>query len=163
MICSVADAIRSFNWPIIFKVLTLNVAIWTLFLHLSNFWFHMSLSSVADFSDPGAKVPTSEERVPSFPEWRAKQIRQMFWCRGMVVFCLFFSQQHSYRWVAVVSFLSYLTLSVDLWISSTYHLLKFTVDPTLDSSTLLHIYHTASLPSSDVYSGNISSLRFVKF
>ena len=41
-----AEAVRSGSWQILFKVLTLNVTICILLLHISNFCF--SLSSVAD-------------------------------------------------------------------------------------------------------------------
>ena len=43
--------------PILFNVLTLNVTICIVLLHFSNFCF--SLSSVADFSNTGVRVPTS--------------------------------------------------------------------------------------------------------
>ena len=48
-----------------------------------------------------------------------------------------------YKWVAVVSWLNYLTLAVDLWGSSDKHQAKRTVNPTLVSSVLLHIHQAA--------------------
>ena len=47
------------NWFTLFKVLTFNVTMLTVFLHLSN--FVLSLSSVADFFNNEARVPTSAE------------------------------------------------------------------------------------------------------
>ena len=46
ILCSSADAISSGSCPILFKVLTLNVAICSVCLHFSSF---DCLSSVADF------------------------------------------------------------------------------------------------------------------
>ena len=46
MLCSTVDAVSSSSYPILFKVLTLNVAICIVCLHFSNF---CCLSSVADF------------------------------------------------------------------------------------------------------------------
>ena len=53
--------------PILFKVLTLNVAICSVCLHFSSF---DCLSSVADFSNTEARAPTSAGRAPFLP--RAK-------------------------------------------------------------------------------------------
>ena len=60
MLSSAADVVSSFNWPILFKVLTLNVAMLTVFA------LDLSLSSVADFLNTGARVPTSAECYPLF-------------------------------------------------------------------------------------------------
>ena len=49
--------------PILFKVLTLNVAICSVCLHFSSFNL---LSSVADFSNTEARDPTSAGRAPFF-------------------------------------------------------------------------------------------------
>ena len=47
-LCFTADSVSSGSCPILFKVLTLNVAICIVCLHFSNFY---CLSSVADFSN----------------------------------------------------------------------------------------------------------------
>ena len=52
MLGSIVEAVSSGSWPILFKVLTLNLAICIVLLHFSNFCF--SLSFVADFSNTGA-------------------------------------------------------------------------------------------------------------
>ena len=52
MLSSITEAVSSSGWPILFKVLTLNVTICIVGLHFSNFCF--SLSSVADFLALGA-------------------------------------------------------------------------------------------------------------
>ena len=62
---SIAEAVSSGSWPILFKVLTLNVAICIVLLHFSNVYF--SLSSVADFSNTGARAPNSACRAPFYP------------------------------------------------------------------------------------------------
>ena len=66
MLLSMADAVSSGNCPILFKVLTLNIAIWIVRLHLSNF----CLSSGADFSNAEARAPTETGRAPFLPaQW----------------------------------------------------------------------------------------------
>ena len=63
ILCSTADAISSGSCPILFKVLTLNVAICSVCLYFSSFG---RLSSVADFSNTEARAPTSAGRTPFF-------------------------------------------------------------------------------------------------
>ena len=63
MLGSVADAVSSGSCPILFKVLTLNVAICNVRFHFSNF----CLSSVADFSNTEARAPTSAGRAAFLP------------------------------------------------------------------------------------------------
>ena len=53
ILCSTANAVSSGSWPILFKVLTLNVAICIVCLHFSSF---CCLSSVADFLRPGLQL-----------------------------------------------------------------------------------------------------------
>ena len=60
MLCSTADAVSSGSCPILYKVLTLNVTICIVLLHLSKFC--LCLSSVANFSNTGARALTSAER-----------------------------------------------------------------------------------------------------
>ena len=57
MLWSIADALPSGRWPILRKVLTLSVTIYTVLLHLSNFCF--SLNSAADFSNTWVRAPIS--------------------------------------------------------------------------------------------------------
>ena len=49
-----------------------------------------------------------------------------------------------YKWIAVVSWLNYFILAIDVWASSSQYRVKCAFHPTLDSSTLFHIYHAAS-------------------
>ena len=69
MLWYIAKAVSSGSWPLLFKLLTFNVAICIVCLHFSNFCF--SLSSVADFLNTGALAPTSAGRAPFYPheEW----------------------------------------------------------------------------------------------
>ena len=68
ILCSSADAISSGSCPILFKVLTLNVAICSVCLHFSSF---DCLSSVADFSNTEVRAPTTKlamaGRSPLYP------------------------------------------------------------------------------------------------
>ena len=63
ILCSTADAISSGSCPILFKVLTLNVAICSVCLHFCSF---CRLRSVADFSNTESRAPTSAGRAPFF-------------------------------------------------------------------------------------------------
>ena len=63
ILCSTADALSSDSWSILFKVLTLNVAICIVCLHFSSF---CCLNTVADFSNTEARAPTSVGRAPFF-------------------------------------------------------------------------------------------------
>ena len=116
------------------------------FKHLSSFC--LCLSSVADFSNTGVRAPTSAECAPFLPMQRAMQFGHMVWVRVMIIFrwlyFYFINRRHPYRWVAVVSWLNYLILGVDLWGSSAQYRVKRAIDLMLGSSTLLHIHHSAS-------------------
>ena len=63
ILCSTADAIISGSCSVLFKVLTLNVAICSVCLHFSSF---CRLRSVADFSNTEARAPNSAGRTPFF-------------------------------------------------------------------------------------------------
>ena len=83
ILCSTADAVSSGSCPILFKVLTLNVAICIVCLHLSSF---CCFSSVADFSNTDARTPTSAERTPFLRARRAMQFMYVAWVWVMVIF-----------------------------------------------------------------------------
>ena len=100
ILCSTADAVSSGSWPILFRVLTLNVAICIVCLHFS------CLSSVADFSNTEARAPTSAGRAPFFTRAKSDAVCEcgLSMSHGylsMAVFILIF-RSHSYRWAAVV-------------------------------------------------------------
>ena len=80
ILCSTAGAVSSGSWPILFRVLTLNVAICIVCLHFS------SLSSVADFSNTEARAPTSAGRAPFLPARRAMRFVNVVWVWVMVIF-----------------------------------------------------------------------------
>ena len=61
MLWSMADAVSSGSCPILFKVLTLNVAIRIVYLHFSNFCF---LSSVAYLMNTEATTLISSGLTP---------------------------------------------------------------------------------------------------
>ena len=80
ILCSAADAVSSDNWFTLFKVLTLNVAMWIVFLHLSN--FGLGLSSGTEFSktlNDSSKAPASAERTFCSSARRAMQFGHMVW------------------------------------------------------------------------------------
>ena len=83
ILCSTADAVSFSSWPILFKVLTLNVAICIVCLHFSSF---CCLSSVADFSNTEARAPTSAGCTPFLPAWRVMQFMYVVWVWVMVIF-----------------------------------------------------------------------------
>ena len=60
ILCYADKPVSSGNRSILFKVLTLNVARFTVFLYLSKFCLALGLSSVFDFFNSGTKVPTSK-------------------------------------------------------------------------------------------------------
>ena len=76
ILCSTADAVSSGSCLILFKVLTLNVAICIVCLHFSSFF---RLSSVADFSNTEARAPTSAGRAPFLPARRAMRFMYVVW------------------------------------------------------------------------------------
>ena len=82
ILCSTADAVSSDSWPILFRVLTLNVAICIVCLHFSSF----CLSSVADFSNTEARAPTSAGHAPFLPARRAMRFMYVVWVQVMVIF-----------------------------------------------------------------------------
>ena len=92
ILCSSADAISSGSCPILFKVLTLNVAICSVCLHFSSF---DRLSSVADFSNTEARAQTSAGR--GLCMW----FECGLWLSFDGCFILFY-RSHSYRGAAVV-------------------------------------------------------------
>ena len=109
---SIAEVVSSGSWPILFKVLTLKVDSCIVLLHLSNFCF--SLRSVADFSNTGARAPTSAGRAPFLLARREMRFEHVVWVWVMVIFrCLCFILIHRHRfkrWVAEVPWLNYLIL-----------------------------------------------------
>ena len=104
ILCSTADAVSSDSWPILFRVLTLNVAICIVCLHFSSFC--LCLSSVADFSNTEARAPTSAGRAPFFTRAKSDAVygsglSTSHGYLSMAVFVLIY-RSHSYRWAAVV-------------------------------------------------------------
>ena len=83
ILCSAADAVKSGSWPILFKVLTLNVAICIVCLHFSSF---CCSSSAADFSNTEARAPTSAGCAPFLHARRAMRFMHVVWVWVMVIF-----------------------------------------------------------------------------
>ena len=160
MLCSAADDVNSGNQFPLFKVLMLNVAMGTVFLHLSNFGLGLSLGSVADILNTGARAPTSAECTPCLPAQKGKWFGHTAWIWVMVILhWLFFliNRCHLYRWVAIVSWLNYLILAIDLKGSSTQHLVTLAFVPALNSSTML-----LPMASGDIKNGD-SSINLFSF
>ena len=102
ILCSTADAISSGSCPILFKVLTLNVAICSVCLHFSSF---DRLSSVADFSNTDARAPTSAGRALFYPREERCGLCMWFECGSWLSFdgrFILFYRSHSYRGAAEV-------------------------------------------------------------
>ena len=92
-----ADAVSSGSCPILFKVLTLNVAICVVCLHFSNF----CLNSAADFSNTEVRAPTPAGRAPFFTRARSNAVWTcgLSVCHGnlsVAVFILIY-RSHPYR------------------------------------------------------------------
>ena len=83
ILCSTADAVSSVSWPILFKFLTLSVAICVVCLHFNSFYY---LSSVADFSNTKARAPTSAGHAPFLPVRRAMRFMYVVWVCVIVIF-----------------------------------------------------------------------------
>ena len=71
-------AVSSGSCPIPFKVLTLNVAIYIVRLHFSNF----CLSSVADFSNTETMAPTSARLAPFYLRVERYGLDRWFECES---------------------------------------------------------------------------------
>ena len=97
ILCSTADAVSSGSWPILFKVLTLNVAICIVCLHFSSF---CCLSSEADFSNTAARTHLVFTRGKSDSVYVC-DLSVGHGYLSMAVFILIY-RSHSYRWEAVV-------------------------------------------------------------
>ena len=99
ILCSAADAVSSGSWPILFKVLTLNVAICIVCLLFSIFCF---LSSVADFSNTEARTRTH----PFFTHTKSDVVYVGSLSVGhgylSMAFFIFIYRSHCYRWASVV-------------------------------------------------------------
>ena len=81
---SITEAVCSGSWPILLKVLTLNVTICIVRLHFSNFCF--SFSTVAEFSNTWSRAPTSAGRTPFLPAGSVIRSGQVVWVWVMVIF-----------------------------------------------------------------------------
>ena len=77
MLCSMVDAVSSGSFPILFKFLMLNVAIFIVCLNFSNF---CCLSSVADFLNTEARAPTSAGRALFYPREERCGLYMWFEC-----------------------------------------------------------------------------------
>ena len=103
ILCSTADAVSSGSWPILFRVLTLKVAICIVCLHFSSF---CSLSSVADFFEHWGQDSNLSRTRPIFTRAKSDAVYVCGLSVGhgylsMAVFILIY-RSHSYRWAAVV-------------------------------------------------------------
>ena len=145
MLWPMVDAVSSGSCPILFKVLTLNVAICIVRLHFSNFCFR----SEADFSNTEAWAPTSAGRTPFFFT-RVKS--DAVWTGGLrvghgnlssAVFILF-CRSHPYRWAAVVSRSNYSILVVEPSGSNAQDLVKRCVEPSEGLPACFYVHHAVS-------------------
>ena len=82
ILCSTADAVSSGSWPILFRVLTINIAICIVCIHFSSF----CLSSVAAFSNTEVRARTSAGRSPFLPSRRAMRFMYVVCVWVMVIF-----------------------------------------------------------------------------
>ena len=103
ILCSTADEVSSGSCPILFKVLTLNVAICIVCLNFSSF---CCLRSVADFFEHWGQGPNLSRTRPLFTRAKSDVVYVCGLSVGhgylsMAVFILI-NRSHSYRWAARV-------------------------------------------------------------
>ena len=140
MLSSITDAVSSVSFPILFNVLTLNVAICIVCLHYSNFCF--SLSAEADFSNTEARAPTSAGHAPFFTPSKSDAV----WTGGLsvchsnllVTVFILLHRSHPYKWAAVVPWSNYLIVAVEPYDSYAKGQVRHGVEPSvsLTRSTL---------------------------
>ena len=108
---SAAVAVNSGSLFIVFSVLTRVEPVFTMLLHRNK----LDLRCVPDFLNTGTRVPISTERTPSERQWgldiwfNLETLLSFGGCFYLINRC------YSYRWVAIVFWLNYLTLVIDLW------------------------------------------------
>ena len=159
---SIAEAVSSGSWPILFHVLKLNVTIWLVLLCFDYFCFN--LISASDLSNTEARAPTSAGRTPFLPVRRAMAFGHVVWVWIIVIFWwlgfILIRRSHSKRGSAVVPWLKSLILAFVPWDLSAQYLVRHAVDPSFRSSicastTLLpmafDIYLEKSLPPPCLY------------
>ena len=141
ILCSTADTVSSGSWPILFKVLTLNVTICIVCLHFSSFCYS---SSVADFSNTEARAPTTGGRALFFTRAKSDAVYVCglsvgHGCLSMAVFILIY-RSLSYRRAAVVLTI----LSVEPHVSYAQDQVRHCVWPSHGLFAYLHVHHAAS-------------------
>ena len=123
MLCPTADAISSGSWPILFTIVTLNVTIWIVLLHVSNFC--LCFSSVTDFSNIGIRAPTLAEHAPYSPARWATWFGHVVWLTVMVIFRWLYSylinRCHPSRYLASLGFQFFLLYIFPVY-SLSFHL-----------------------------------------
>ena len=83
MLWSIADAVRSGSFPILFKVLIFNIAICIVRLYFSNF---CCLSSVADFRTLRPGLQPQQDAPFFLPVQRATRFGSVLWVSVVVIF-----------------------------------------------------------------------------
>ena len=112
------------------------------------------MNSVANFLNIGARAPILAEYASCWPAWREIQFGHLVWIWVMVIIhWLFFllTKHLSYRRVAVVSWINYLILVVDLRGSSIQYQVNHAIDPLSDSSPKLHPMVSNAICFYDLY------------
>ena len=141
-----ADAVSSGSCPILFKVLTLNVAICIVRLHFSKFYF--SLSSGNDFFEHWGQGSNLSLTHPFFTRAKSDAV----WTCGlsvghinlsMAVFILIY-RSHPYRWTAVVPRSNYLILAVEPYDSYAQDRIRHCVEPSGGLAARLYVFHAVS-------------------
>ena len=114
MLWSIADAVSSGSWRILFKVLRLNDTICIVLLHFSSFC--LCLSFVAEFSKTGTRAQPHQNAFLLLPVRRVMRFGRVVWVMINIRWLLFNlnNRRHTKRWVVVVPSLNYLILVVDL-------------------------------------------------
>ena len=142
ILCSTSDVVSSGSYPILFKVLTLNVAICILCLHFSNFcwlsWFFEHWGQGSNFSRTRL-IFTCAKSDAVFTS--GLSVGHVY--LSMAVFILIHRSQ-TYRWAAVVPRIELIILTIKPWDSYTQDQVRQSVRPPKVLSASLYVHHTAS-------------------
>ena len=108
VLCSFTETVSSANYFTVFKILTINVAMLSMFMLVRNFTFGFGfvLSSEADFSNTSARPSNSKKKNLIYPRVRPCSFKIWFEL-VMVIFRLqLFLQQTPAFWIISCSFLT---------------------------------------------------------
>ena len=123
---SAADVVISGSLLIVFNVLTLKVAMLTMFcIHIILVRvLLMIFRALGPELQPKKKKKKKKKASFVYPYELQCSLERIVWIHVMIIFI---NRRYPYRWVGVASLLNFLILAVDQWGSSAQHLVKHAV------------------------------------